>query len=128
MSHDKSHRIHPVIRQRSRELRQPQTPAESKLWTVLRGRQFSGYKFRRQHPIGRFIVDFYCAEARLVIEIDGDSHAEQVEYDATRTDWLAQHGYRVIRFVNRDVLHQLEAVTEQIMVVCKQSPQMEPPA
>jgi type I restriction enzyme R subunit len=67
-------RIEPMILQRARELRQPQTPAEEKLWYWLRDSQLEGMKFRRQHPIGRFIVDFYCAEKKLVIEVDGDTH------------------------------------------------------
>jgi very-short-patch-repair endonuclease len=80
----------------------------------------SGYKFRRQHAIGRFIVDFCCAEARLVVEIDGDSHAEQVEYDANRTAWLAEQGYRVLRFTNRDIHRQFAAVAEEILAACRQ--------
>ena len=68
--------------------------------------------FRRQHPIWRFIADFYCASARLIIEIDGDTHAEpgQLEYDAARTNWLETRGYRVIRFTNAQVLNELGAV------------------
>jgi len=61
------------------------TPAEAKLWARQRNRQLGGFKFRRQQPIDRFIVDFYCAEARLVVELDGDSHTDQAEYDAART-------------------------------------------
>ncbi len=118
MTTDKQHRIYPPILAAARELRQPQTPAEIKLWARLRDRQLAGYKFRRQHPIGRFIVDFYCAEHQLVIEIDGDSHAEQVEYDQARTQWLNEEGYRVIRFSNREVFNQLEAVLEAILDEC----------
>ena len=70
-------RINPEILDHARELRQPQTPAEQLLWRYLRSRPWEGIKFRCQHPIGRFIVDFYCAQAKLVIEIDGDSHAYQ---------------------------------------------------
>ncbi|HIP95769.1 MAG TPA: DUF559 domain-containing protein, partial [Anaerolineae bacterium] len=66
MNTEKQHRVYPPILARARELRQPQTPAESRLWSRLRNRQLSGFKFRRQHPIGRFIVDFYCAACRLV--------------------------------------------------------------
>jgi very-short-patch-repair endonuclease len=117
----KKERIHPSIRTRARELRQPQTPAERALWRRLRNRQL-GPKFRRQHPIGRFIVDFYCAEARLATEIDGDSHAEQAKYDAQRTAWLAEQGTRVIRFTNRQVHQQIEAVLEAILNEC-QNPQ-----
>lgn len=69
-------RIQPEIRLRARELRQPQTLAELELWKHLRNRQLEGIKFRRQYPLGRFIVDFYCPQAKLAIEIDGDTHAE----------------------------------------------------
>ena len=69
----KRHRIHPLILTHAREMRHPQTPAEASLWRALRNRQFK-YKFRRQHPIDRFIIDFYCAEAKLLIEVDGASH------------------------------------------------------
>jgi very-short-patch-repair endonuclease len=93
---EKRHRIHPTIRQFARELRQPQTPAEATLWNHLRNRNLK-YKFRRQHPIDFFIIDFYCAEARLLIEIDGSSHLEreQREYDQSRTQYLEALEYKV---------------------------------
>ena len=112
-------RIAPAVRQRSRELRRPQTPTEQVLWGILRSRQTGGLKFRRQQPIGQFIVDFYCPEARLVIEIDGDTHADQVEYDQARTDWIQSMGYRVIRFTNHDVRENVSAVLESILDHCK---------
>jgi len=115
---DKPNRIHPSIRARARELRQPQTPAERVLWSRLRNRQI-GPKFRRQHLNGRYIVDFYCAEVRLAIEIDGESHVDQVEYDAERTAWLAQEGCRVIRFTNRQVYQQIDDVLAAILSVCQ---------
>ena len=118
MTGSRTRRLPPAIRQRSRSLRHPQTPAESKLWSRLRGCQLVGLKFRRQHPIGAFIVDFYCASHRLVVEIDGESHAAQVEYDRARTDWLQANGYRVIRFTNAEVNHQLESVLEAILRDC----------
>ena len=110
------HRIHPSIRQFARELRQPQTPAEATLWQYLRKRNL-GYKFRRQHPIECFIVDFYCAQAKLLIEVDGDSHANetQVEYDRARTEFLETKGYKVIRFMNEDVRYNLNAVVAKIV-------------
>ncbi len=124
---EKQHRVYPLLLQAARELRQPQTPAEVKLWSRLRDRQLDGYKFRRQHPIDalnsrarcRFIVDFYCAEAKLCIEIDGDSHAEQVEYDQARTAYLSELGYTVIRFTNREVFKQFEAVLQRIADECR---------
>ena len=84
-------RINPVTSSRSRELRQSQTTAEYKLWSVLCNRQLDGLKFRRQHPVGKFIVDFYCASTRIVIEVDGGGHLDQEEYDANRTTWLEEH-------------------------------------
>ncbi|MEA3350102.1 MAG: DUF559 domain-containing protein [Chloroflexota bacterium] len=115
---EKRHRIHPEIRKRARELRQDQTPAENKLWHILRNRNLSNYKFRRQHPIYRFITDFYCAQTKLVIEIDGDVHAMQEEYDQARTEWLKECGYTVIRFTNREVLEQTNTVAKEILMVC----------
>ncbi len=120
MPREPRHRIHPAIRQRARELRRPQTPAEAKLWQRLRRRQLGGLYFRRQHPIDRFIVDFYCARARLVIEVDGDVHALQQEYDAARTDQIEALGYRVLRFTNNEVFRQLDAVLEHILAACEE--------
>jgi len=120
-------RTPPILLQAARELRHPQTPAEQKLWSRLRNRQLNGFKFRRQHPIDarysgarcRFIIDFYCDEAKLCIEIDGDSHAEQIEYDQARTAHLNELGYTVIRFTNREVFNQCEAVPQQIALECE---------
>jgi very-short-patch-repair endonuclease len=116
---EKRHRVYLPILERARELRQPQTPAEQRLWARLRDRQLGGLKFRRQHPIDRFIVDFYCAECQLVVEVDGDSHAGQVEYDQARTEWLNDQGYSVIRFSNQEVCGQVEAVLEAIWAECQ---------
>jgi len=115
---DKRHRIYPPVLLRSRELRHPQTPAEATLWRHLRDRNL-GYKFRRQHPINRFIVDFYCAEAKLCIEIDGSSHleAEREEYDEVRTKILGELGYQVVRFTNNDVRYNIHAVVDEIVRV-----------
>jgi adenine-specific DNA-methyltransferase len=89
--------------------------AEELLWQRLRNRQLNA-KFRRQRPIGPFIVDFYCAEARLVVEIDGDVHLEasRADRDQARTEWLEELGYRVLRFGNDEVMQNLEAVLEKI--------------
>ena len=110
------HRIHPTIRKFARELRQPQTPAEATLWRHLRNRNLK-YKFRRQHPIKCFIIDFYCAEAKLLIEVDGASHFEtsQIEYDQARTESLKNLGYKLIRFTNDDVRYSLNAVVSRII-------------
>jgi hypothetical protein len=80
------------------------------LWQRLRNQQLSGLKFRRQHPLGPFIADFYCAACRLVMEIDGDIHDLQPERDAARTEQFEQYGYRVIRFRNKQVLNDVEDV------------------
>ena len=99
----------------------PTTPAEKKVWDRVRNQQL-GFKIRRQHPIGHLITDFYCAPTKLVIEIDGDTHAEpdQAAYDATRTAWLEAQGCRVIRFQNNDVHHNLESVLDAIRVASEQ--------
>lgn len=100
---------------RARELRKDLTPAEKKLWQHLRSGQLDGAHFRKQHAIGTYIVDFFCAKSKLVVEVDGDSHAKQVEYDAERTRWLNEEKhYRVIRFTNREVLRNIEGVLEAI--------------
>jgi very-short-patch-repair endonuclease len=111
---DQRRRIHPETRARARELRRNQTPMERRLWRHLRRRQLGGLRFRRQHPIGRFIVDFYCAAHRLVVEVDGESHDYRVAYDEERTAWLEVRGYRVLRFSNRNVRDDLEGVVEHI--------------
>ncbi len=86
------------------------------MWNeVLRMRHFAAYKFLRQKPIGDFIVDFYCAELRLAIEIDGDSHAESVEYDAKRSATLNAHGISVARYTNDEVMNNLEGVYDDLM-------------
>ena len=108
------HRIPPVLLERARSMRHDSVPAEKKLWCCLRNRQLAGLKFRRQQAIGPFIVDFVCAELSLVVELDGDSHADQLDYDMERTKWLDANGYRVIRYFNHDVSQQLDAVLESI--------------
>ncbi len=100
----------------ARFLRRNQTDAESLLWHCLRGRQLAGKKFRRQHPVGPFVADFFCAEARLVVEIDGGQHAPEPERtrDCQRTRYLESLGYRVLRFWNNQVLLETPAVLEVI--------------
>ena len=97
---------------RARELRRAMTPAEKKLWQHIRYNQL-GVEFRQQHAVGPYIVDFFCAKAKLVIEIDGDVHGdpEQAEYDAERTQWLnEQKQYRVVRFWNSEILRNIDGV------------------
>jgi very-short-patch-repair endonuclease len=115
------HRVHPRLLEHARQLRRPMTPAEAKLWRQLRGRQITELKFRRQHPLGPFVVDFYCPNAKIVIEIDGDSHALQEKYDRERTDWLNARGYRVLRFFNREVLQNIDGVLTKILEACAQA-------
>jgi len=113
----KSHRIRgttPNIIAAARKLRLHLTPAEKLLWESLRKRQLNGLKFRCQHPVESFIVDFYCPQHRLVIEVDGGVHNQQVEYDTARTESLNLLGYRVIRFGNREVISNLSQVLQQI--------------
>jgi len=106
------------VQQRARELRREQTSAEKMLWAELRRKQLYDLKFRRQHPIGTFIVDFCCVAKKLVVEVDGDSHAGQAEYDRARTFWIEEKGYRVIRFTNEEVHQHLDAVLDEIACQC----------
>lgn len=106
----------------AKTLRTHQTEAEQRLWYHLRTRRFMGLKFKRQKPMGRYITDFVCMERRLIIEIDGGQHAEQLEYDQHRDVWLRSQGYTVLRFWNNEVMQQLEGVLEQIRIASTLSP------
>jgi very-short-patch-repair endonuclease len=99
----------------ARQLRQNLTPAEQTLWQALKNRQLNGLRFRCQHPLGSFIVDFYCPQCRLIVEVDGSIHSQQVEYDLARTKHLNQFGYQVVRFSNQDVMTNLNSVLQQIV-------------
>ena len=90
------------------------TDAEKALWRVLRSRQGSGLKFRRQHPFGDYVLDFVCLENKLIIEVDGGQHGERAKEDETRTQNLLTAGFRVLRFWNNEVLQEIEAVKERI--------------
>ena len=103
-----------LMKNRARTLRRNMTDAELALWHRLRKRQLNDCLFRRQYPIGRYIVDFICLEQRVVIEVDGGQHLEQKDYDEKRTDWLAKQGYLVLRFWNNEVLCELDAVVTTI--------------
>jgi very-short-patch-repair endonuclease len=105
----------PNIEKSARLLRQNQTPAEQHLWNALRNKQLMGLRFRRQHPVGRFILDFYCPAQKLVIEVDGGIHDLQQDHDAKRTQEIERYGYRVLRFRNEEVLENLEWVLESIV-------------
>ncbi len=99
---------------RARTLRSHPTEAEQRLWYFLRRRQLDGVKFRRQFPIGVFIVDFLCLEKRLIVEVDGGQHVERMRYDQRRDAWLEAQGFRVLRFWNDEVLKQTTSVVEVI--------------
>jgi very-short-patch-repair endonuclease len=98
---------------RARALRRDGTRAEQLLWGVVRNRQVDGAKFRRQHPVGRFVVDFACVDVRVVLEVDGGQHAESA-VDVARSAWLVGEGWVVVRFWNDDVVDRLEGVVERI--------------
>ena len=103
------------IHERARRLRREQTVAERRLWRQLRDRQLLGEKFRRQHPIAPYIVDFVCLSRKLIVELDGGQHAERRKaYDKNRDDYLRRKGFRVLRFWNNDVLGNLDGVLGRI--------------
>ena len=104
------------------------TDAERLLWQHLRNRQLGEYKFRRQRPIGPYIVDFVCLEKKLVIEVDGGQHAGQMELDSKRSDYLKEKGYRVMRFWNNEVLKETESVLTVVLSTLEgTSPPTTPP-
>jgi len=103
--------------QRARRLRKNMTEAERKLWGKLRGQQL-GFRFRRQVVLGRYIVDFTCLDPKIIIEVDGSQHADNMHYDEQRTKWLESLGYRVLRYWNNDVLQQPYVVIESIWQAC----------
>jgi very-short-patch-repair endonuclease len=102
----------------ARQLRSASTDAERLLWFRLRGRRLAGLKFRRQHPLGPYIVDFVCLEERIVVEADGGQHAAAENQDAERDGWLRAQGFTVLRFWNNDIMENLEGVLEAILVGC----------
>lgn len=99
---------------KARALRERSTEAERLLWSRLRDRRLSSHKFRRQHPLGPYVVDFACLARNLVVELDGGQHANAVEADARRTHWLEQQGFRVVRFWNNEVLDNTDGVLRVI--------------
>ena len=106
------------LTQLARQNRNNPTPAEKKLWyEILCRKRLEGYKFTRQKPLGGYIVDFYCSKLQLVIEIDGDSHADNAEYDKMRINILKQYGLKVLRYTNRDVMNNIDGVYQDLMQV-----------
>ena len=101
-----------MANERARKLRREATSAERKLWRFLRDRQIEGHRFRRQHPLGPYIVDFVCLEQKLVIEVDGATHGEanEIARDEKRTSWLVERGYRVLRVDNIEIYESIDMV------------------
>ena len=108
--------VPPLLLAKARELRKVPTTAEKLLWACLRDKQLHNAKFRRQHPLGNYILDFYCHESQLAIELDGGGHAEpeQQKVDVQRTEWLNEQGVTVIRFWNNEVMENIEGVLQRI--------------
>ena len=106
----------PALKQRRRELRRNQTEAEKVLWAHLRNKQFYGMKFFRQYSIGPYILDFYCPNIKLAVELDGGQHnqCESKEYDAARSEYLKSQGIEVMRFWNHEVLLDMETVLSEL--------------
>jgi very-short-patch-repair endonuclease len=103
---------------RARDLRGTSTPPEDLLWLAVRNGQIGGMKFRRQHPIGPYVADFYCHAAELVVEVDGMSHDVKASQDGEKTKYIESHGLRVLRVMNDDVMHDLDAVAREIARLC----------
>jgi very-short-patch-repair endonuclease len=108
----------PRLLEFAREMRKEPTPAERRMWRLLRNRRLAGFRFRRQHPVGRYIADFYCAVARLVIELDGDTHVGNEEADRVREEYLRDRGLRVIRFWNFRFAEDGDAVLDAVYAAC----------
>ncbi|MEP3439547.1 MAG: endonuclease domain-containing protein [Hoeflea sp.] len=112
MPHSK---VPPHLRRNARRMRCAMTEAELKLWNELRAHRLMGLGFRRQVPIGRFIADFACPEHKLIVEVDGSQHAENLTHDQARTNYLERRGWKVVRFWNDDVLSDIDNVCTHIL-------------
>jgi very-short-patch-repair endonuclease len=112
-------RVDPQLLALARHMRHEPAPAEERVWRCLRNRQLNGFKFRRQFTVDRYIADFYCAECRLVVELDGDSHSEREALDAARTAHLKAKGYGVFRCTNVDVFENLDGMLETLLRECE---------
>lgn len=104
----------PVTLKKAKQLRNRMTPSEELLWNRLKGKQINGLRFRRQHPIDKYIVDFYCHTLKIVIEIDGLSHLNQKDYDKQRDEIIAKYGIKVLRYTNEQVQNNLIEVIKEI--------------
>lgn len=109
-------RIDPSLLEKSKELRSGATEVEKLIWSKIRDRKLGGIKFRRQHPMGSYIVDFVSLEKKLVVELDGGQHTEDREYDRQRTRWIESRGFKVLRFWNSEVIENLQGVLEAIRI------------
>ena len=109
-----------VLQARAKNLRQNMSEAETRLWHHLRAGRLNGYKFRRQQPMGNYIVDFVCVTPKLIIEADGGQHAEQAEYDQARSLYLSGLGFTVLRFWNDEILRQTDEVLAEILRVLQE--------
>jgi very-short-patch-repair endonuclease len=109
--------VSPLARGLAKAMRREMTKAELRLWTQLRKPGIEGLRFRRQTPIGPFIVDFFCPEKKLIVEVDGGQHGHVAgeRHDSARDAWLTEQGYKVVRFWNRDVMENLDGVCRTIL-------------
>ena len=114
------------LRARARELRRNPTEAERLLWQKLRFWQVDDCKFRRQQPLGCYIIDFVCLQKRLIVEVDGGQHAQQPDYDNDRDGWLRDQGFTILRFWNNDVLKNIDGVMETIAKNLQSTPYLNP--
>ncbi|MBQ8458640.1 endonuclease domain-containing protein [bacterium] len=115
--------------EKSRYLRKNMTIQERKLWNIIRNRQFFNYRFRRQFPIGSYIVDFVCREKKIIIEIDGGQHNEKnnINYDIKRSEYLALEGFKVVRFWNNDIDNNIDGVYEKLKEIFEITPSQPSP-
>jgi len=106
----------PVRRQYARDLRAHMTEAEHRLWHYIRNKNLGGYRFRRQHPLGKYIVDFACIARKIAVEVDGATHGEahEIIYDARRTAYLEKQGWRVVRYGNEDIYKNIDDVLDDL--------------
>ena len=119
-------RVDPILKERARQMRANPTPAEQKLWLALRANRFENQQFTRQTIIAPYIVDFASKAARLIIEVDGDTHFAEDRYDARRTEFLESLGYHVIRFANPDVMGNIEGELSMIAQALHETPSPQP--
>jgi very-short-patch-repair endonuclease len=103
----------------ARELRRAMTPTEKRLWSLLRGKRFIGIKFRRQQPLGPYIVDFYCHTAKVILELDGESHIGKEAYDDRRCAWLKSQGYKIVRVWDTQIYSNVDGVLQLIYNACE---------